>query len=117
MLGCTPYSDRHTSTKLAEYVVVRLHLSVRLPPGNLVYSRLMQALVDKWNVSHLLDVITTDRASNMVGMWSQSEFPTTYSSGVCFNHILQRIVEVGKINNYLLSGKTFRENCFHLCID
>ena len=64
----------------------------------------MQGLVDKWNVSHLLDVITTDKASNMVGIFNQPDFPTTYSSGVCFNHVLQRVIEVGEITISSLRG-------------
>ena len=35
----------------------------------------------------------------MVGIFNQPNFPVNYSSGVCFNHILQRVVKVKKIQN------------------
>ena len=97
VLGCTPYSEKHTSANLVQFTLVSF-LTCLKPYIffilQLFFFTFIQELIEKWNVSHLVDVITTDSAANMLGIFSQPDFPSTYSSGVCFNHVLQHVVEV-----------------------
>ena len=54
----------------------------------------MQALLEEWNISSKLGVITSDSAANMLGIYKTRGFPSAYSCGQCANHLIQRAIEV-----------------------
>jgi len=53
----------------------------------------IQALAVEWGISGVLEVITTDSASNMTGMMKTRTFPSHYMHGQCGNHLIQRVIE------------------------
>ena len=71
VLACAPYDKRHSAANVSEWVL---------------------SLVEEWKITSKLNVITTDSAANMLGMFNVSGFPSTYISGQCANHLLQRVI-------------------------
>ena len=72
VLACNPYTVRHSSEKIADWMI---------------------ALVKDWQLNYVLDVVTTDSAANMLGIFNLENFPDYYRSAQCANHLLQRVIE------------------------
>ena len=72
MLACSPYSERDTLVNIVDWIV---------------------ALAEDWQIGHLLDVITTNSALTMLGIYSFDTFPDYYNCGQCANQGLQRVVK------------------------
>ena len=56
LLGCTPFTDKHTSVNIAKW---------------------LQDLLAEWELTYLLDVITTDTAANCLGIYKVPQDYTT----------------------------------------
>ena len=59
-----------------------------------------QNLLSEWRLSDKCEVITTDTAKNMLGIFNIPTFPVRYVSGKCVNHILQLCIKVCFIQSF-----------------
>ena len=55
---------------------------------------LLQSEVEKWGIRNSLEVITTDTAKNMLGVFNIDGFPSNFCSGHCINHVIQLAIKV-----------------------
>ena len=93
LLACAPYSKKHQSVNIADWVMVRkgsLASYFCFYPDLLIF----QSTVDEWDIRDRLRVITTDNAANMLGIFNVEGFPPNYKSGPCVNHIIQLAINV-----------------------
>jgi hypothetical protein len=74
VLGVKPYLDTHTSAHIAEWIV---------------------AILEEWDLLHATEVIVSDTAANMLGIYNRQhapDLPGHFIPGKCVNHILQLVI-------------------------
>ena len=71
VLGCAPFSERHNSSNIADWMVKEL---------------------DDWQLSHVTEMIISDTASNQMGIFNRElvpDLPLHFKPGKCACHLLQ----------------------------
>ena len=74
VLGCVPFSDRHTSNNIAEWIVKEL---------------------DDWQLSNVTEMIISDTASNQLGVFNEELvpfLPAHFKPVKCCCHLLQLVI-------------------------
>ena len=74
VLGCVPFTDRHTSNNIAEWMTKEL---------------------DDWELSNVTEMIISDTASNQLGVFNEELvpfLPAHFKPAKCTCHLLQLVI-------------------------